>query len=97
MAQDKRSQIPVQEVMPHEPVYSVSPADDLSSALKLLAGHGLNQVLVLSEGRLMGLLSHPDIICYLQISQEQGVKPKYCSSFILPCLKSRRPLREWMG
>ena len=40
--------------MTREPLYSVTPEDDLNSAMKLIAQHELNQVLVLHDGTLAG-------------------------------------------
>ena len=54
--------------------YSVTLDDDLNSAMTLMAEHDLNQVLVLQQGQLVGLLSRADIIRHLQLSQELGMK-----------------------
>lgn len=66
------STTPAESIMTREPLYTVSVNDDLNAALKLLAQHGLNQVPVLSDGILVGLLSRADVIRYLQVSQELG-------------------------
>jgi len=73
--QDKWAEIPVENIMTREPLYSVSPEDDLNSAMKLIAQHDLNQVLVLDQGKCVGLLGRADIISHLQLSQELGIKP----------------------
>lgn len=73
--QHKWAETTVGEIMSREPIYSVAPADGLNSAMRLLTRHDLNQVLVLEEGRLVGILSRADVICYLQLSQELGMKP----------------------
>ena len=52
----------------------MAPEDELNSAMKLIAQHDLNQVLVLSQGQCAGLLSRADIIRYLQLSQELRMK-----------------------
>jgi CBS domain-containing protein len=62
--------------MTRQPLYSVSPEDDLNVALKLIAEHDLNQLLVLEQGRCTGLLSRAEIIRYLQLAQELKVKTK---------------------
>ena len=74
LPQERWAQTPVEEIMTRRPLYSVAPEDDLSSAMKLIAQHDINQVLVLKQGQLVGLLSRADIIQYLQLSQELGVK-----------------------
>jgi Zn-dependent protease/CBS domain-containing protein len=76
VSQDRWLNTPVQEVMTRAPLLSVSQEDDLNGALKILAKNGLNQIAVIDEGRLVGLLSRADVIRYLQTRQELGVKPK---------------------
>lgn len=71
---DRWVETPVVSIMTHAPLYSVAPEDDLNTALKLIAQHDINQVLVLRQGQLVGLLSRADIISHLQISQELGMK-----------------------
>ncbi len=74
--QPKWSQTSVAEIMTRQPLYRVTPEDDLNSAMRLLTQHDINQVVVLHEGRLVGLLNHADIIRHLQLSQELGMKSK---------------------
>lgn len=74
LPQYKWAQSLVEEIMTREPLYSVAPEDDLNSAMRLIAQHELNQVLVLHQGQLVGLISRADIIRYLQVSQELGMK-----------------------
>ena len=76
LPQSKWEYTSVGEIMTHPPLHTVDTDDDLNLALKLLAEHSLNQVPVLSEGRLVGLLSRADVIRYLQLSQELGMKSK---------------------
>ena len=76
LPQDKWAQTPVAEIMTRQPIYSVSPEDDLNLALRLLAQHDINQVLVLRQGQLVGLISRAEIIRYLQLSQELGMKSR---------------------
>ncbi|MDD5082290.1 MAG: CBS domain-containing protein [Dehalococcoidales bacterium] len=70
LPQQKWAQTTVDKIMTREPLYSVDTSDDLNSALKLLAKHDLNQVVVVHEGQLVGLLNRADIIRYLQVNQE---------------------------
>lgn len=76
LPQSKWEHTPVGEIMTRSPLHTVDTDDDLSSALKLLAEYALNQVPVLSGGRLVGLLSRADVIRYLQLSRELGMKSK---------------------
>jgi Zn-dependent protease len=74
--QSKWSQTSVAEIMTRQPLYRVTPEDDLNSAMRLLTQHDINQVVVLHDERLVGLLNHADIIRHLQLSQELGMKSK---------------------
>ncbi|MDD4859030.1 MAG: site-2 protease family protein [Dehalococcoidales bacterium] len=74
--QENWSQTSVSAVMTRSPLYTVKQDDDLNTAVKLLAQHGLNQVPVLDDKRLVGLLSRADVIRFLQLSRELGMKPK---------------------
>lgn len=76
LPQPKWAETPVSQIMTREPLYTVNVEDDLNAAFKLLALHSLNQVLVLHEGRLAGVLSRADLIRYLQLSQELGLSSK---------------------
>ncbi len=76
LPQPKWAETPVSEIMTKEPLHTVDVDDDLNSAFRLLAQHSLNQVLVLHEGRLVGVLSRADLIRYLQLSQELGLGSK---------------------
>ncbi len=77
LPQQEWAQTTVEQVMTREPIYSVAPQDDLNSAMKLIAQHDLNQVLVLDQRKLVGLLSRADVIRYLQLSEELGVKSRH--------------------
>ncbi len=71
---DKWSSTPVGDIMTRSPLYSVSPEDDLNTALSMIAGHDINQVIVLDNGKLVGLISRADIIRHIQLSQELNLK-----------------------
>ncbi len=76
LPQDKWEGTEVKEIMTSEPLYSVTPDDDLNIALRLITKHDINQVLVLRGKECAGLVSRSDILTYLQISQELGLKQK---------------------
>ncbi len=76
LPQSKWEYTSVGEIMTRSPLHTVDTDDGLNSALKLLAEYSINQVPVLSEGRLVGLLSRADVIRYLQLSQELGMKSR---------------------
>jgi CBS domain-containing protein len=76
LPQDRWANTPVQEIMTRSPLESVDQKDDLNAALKLMGQKGLNQIPVMGDGHLVGLLSRSDVIRYLQTQQELGIKPK---------------------
>jgi Zn-dependent protease/CBS domain-containing protein len=76
LPQEKWQETAVKEIMTSEPLYSVTPEDDLNTALRLIAKHDINQVLVLRGDECAGLVSRSDILTHLQMSQELGFKQK---------------------
>ena len=76
LPRDKWAETPVKEIMNRGSLYSVAPEDDLNAAMRIIAEHDVNQVLVLRQGQLVGLLSRGDIVRYLQLSQELGMQAK---------------------
>ncbi len=76
LPQDKWKETTVREIMTSEPLYSVTPEDDLSTALRLITKHDINQVLVLQGYRCAGLVSRSDILTHVHMSQELGLKLK---------------------
>jgi len=76
LPQEKWAGTAVKEIMTSEPLYSVTPDDDLNTALRLITKHDINQVLVLQGNECAGLVSRSDILTHLQMSQELGLKQK---------------------
>jgi len=76
LPQEKWEETAVKEIMTSEPLYSVTPDDDLNTALRFIAKHDINQVLVLRGSKCAGLVSRSNILTYLQLSQELGLKQK---------------------
>jgi len=76
LPQEKWEETAVKEIMTSGPLYSVTPDDDLNTALRFIAKHDINQVLVLRGNKCAGLVSRSDILTYLQLSQELGLKRK---------------------
>jgi len=70
LSRDQWGETAVREVMTREPLYSVAPEEELSSAMKLISQHDINQLLVLEGGRLVGFLSRADILRHIQYRQE---------------------------
>jgi len=71
--QEKWTTTPVSQIMTREPLYTVNEDDDLGAAIRLLSAHDLNQLIVLKEGRLAGLLNRSHVIRYLQLRQELNI------------------------
>jgi Zn-dependent protease/predicted transcriptional regulator len=62
---------------PLEEMRSISPADTLASALELMSKNDLNQLPVVSNGHLEGVLSRAHVLRYLQTRAElQGISMK---------------------
>lgn len=76
LPREKWEETAVKEIMTREPLYSVTPEDDLNTALRLITKHDINQILVLHDDKCAGLVSRSDILSHLQLSQELGLKHK---------------------
>jgi Zn-dependent protease/CBS domain-containing protein len=76
LPREKWGETAVKEIMTREPLYNVTPEDDLNIALRLITKHDINQVLVLRDGKCAGLVSRSDILAHLQLSRELGLKQK---------------------
>jgi Zn-dependent protease/predicted transcriptional regulator len=75
-----RSQWPhtqIREIMrPRESVRGVSPDLPLSQALELMSREDLNQLPVISNGVLQGMLSRADVLAFLQTRAELEIHPR---------------------
>ena len=76
LPQEKWPTTLVSQVMHRDPIHFVKPEDDLNAAMKLIAQNDLNQIPVLSQGKLVGILTRADVINYLHLSQELNIKSK---------------------
>jgi Zn-dependent protease/CBS domain-containing protein len=76
VAQEKWAVTPVRDIMTGGNLYTVTPDDSLNTALELIAKHDINQVLIKNGEKCAGLLTRADIIRYLQMSRELGIKEK---------------------
>ncbi|OGO32933.1 MAG: hypothetical protein A2Z29_01715 [Chloroflexi bacterium RBG_16_56_11] len=72
LPREKWATTKVGEIMTRAPLFTVSPDDDVSKALKLVTQHDVNQLLIQREGTCAGMLSRADIIRYVQLLQELG-------------------------
>ena len=74
ISQDKWVETPVSKIMTSEPLYTVSPEDNLNVALVMIAKNDINQVLINDQGKCGGLLSRADIIRLIQMNRELGIQ-----------------------
>ncbi|MFL5663614.1 MAG: site-2 protease family protein [Ktedonobacteraceae bacterium] len=67
--------VPVGHVMiPLNRLHVVSPQQDLNDVLPLMVGQDVNQLPVMQNGRLVGLLSRDAIMRYLEVRRSLGLK-----------------------
>ena len=72
---DTWTQTPVGLAMtPLERLHTVSPQHSLSEVLPLMVGRDVNQVPVVEDGRLVGVLSREDIMRFLEIRRSLGLE-----------------------
>lgn len=64
----------VREIMTRQPLYTVTPDDDLAQAVRTMAEHDVNQLPVVQDGRLVGMLSRAHIVRFVQLSEEIGLR-----------------------
>jgi Zn-dependent protease/CBS domain-containing protein len=68
------SQVSVGQVMiPVNKLYVVSPQQSLNDVLPLMAEHDVNQLPVVQDGRLVGVLSRDAIMHYLEVRRSLGI------------------------
>jgi Zn-dependent protease/CBS domain-containing protein len=73
--QERWAVTPVKEIMSGRNIQTVSPDDDLNTAMKLIAKNDINQVIIKDKDQCAGLLTRADIIRYIQTSQELRLRP----------------------
>ncbi len=66
----------VAQIMTKGQVHSVGPETDVAEALRLLAEKDVNQLLVLSDGATIGMLSRENIIRYVQLMSSMGISKR---------------------
>jgi Zn-dependent protease/CBS domain-containing protein len=63
---------PVSSIMTRQPLKVVKPEDNMSTAVQLMAEYSLDQLPVVVDDRIVGMLGRADIIRYVQIHNELG-------------------------
>jgi len=64
-----------QAMLPLEKFKRISPTAEIWSALQQMDGDGVNQLPVMTDGRVIGMLSRQDVITFLRTLQELGPPP----------------------
>jgi Zn-dependent protease/CBS domain-containing protein len=73
---ERWSQVPVSQVMiPVSRLHVVAPQQSLNDVLPLMAGGDVNQLPVVQNGTLVGILSRDAIIHYLEVRRGLGIAP----------------------
>ena len=64
----------LREVMtPLEKLKSISPDEDLSTVMKTITEAGINQVLVMERGTILGVIGRDNLLAFINIRSELGV------------------------
>jgi Zn-dependent protease len=72
---ERWSQTPVDSVMiPLERLHAVRPQQSLNEVLPLMASHDVNQLPVVEDGRLVGMLSRDAIVRYVEVRRGLGLQ-----------------------
>ncbi|HZS79403.1 MAG TPA: site-2 protease family protein [Ktedonobacteraceae bacterium] len=72
--QEQWAQTPVGHAMqPLEKLHAVSPTQSLNDVLPLMAGANVNQLPVVQDGRLVGVISRESIVRYLEVRRSLGL------------------------
>jgi Zn-dependent protease/CBS domain-containing protein len=64
----------VGDIMTPAPLYTTSPGQGVDAALQLMAAHDINQLPVVEDGRLVGMLSRANVVRYLQVLEELNLR-----------------------
>jgi Zn-dependent protease/CBS domain-containing protein len=67
---------PVGKIMTPTPLRTVRADEDLSKALQLMVDGTLNQLPVMDQGALVGLLTRADLLRFIQMNEELGLSPR---------------------
>lgn len=62
-----------------EQVYVTTPEQPLHDLLDMMVTRGINQIPVVQDGRLVGLLSRESILCYLQVRENLKMDKSRCA------------------
>ena len=74
LSQDEWDRNSVGAIMTRPPLHTVDPDQEVSRALQSLIEHDVNQLLVVRDGAVLGLLSRADVMRFLQLNRELGLE-----------------------
>jgi Zn-dependent protease len=74
LSQDEWDRNSVGAIMTRPPLHTVDPDHEVSRALQTLIEHDVNQLLVVRDGAVQGLLSRADVMRFLQLNRELGLQ-----------------------
>jgi CBS domain-containing protein len=57
---------------PFEKLKRVSPDDDLHNAMKIITEEGLNQLPVIEDGKVIGMLTRENLLSFISVQQSLG-------------------------
>jgi Zn-dependent protease/predicted transcriptional regulator len=72
--QEQWAVTPLRQIMTPAPLKTIAPETDLSSALGLLVEGELNQLPVVNQGRLVGMLTRANVLQFLQLRDELRIR-----------------------
>ncbi|MBI2955622.1 MAG: site-2 protease family protein [Chloroflexi bacterium] len=73
--QEEWDNVRVEEIMtPREKLHVLTPRDDINMALESLGEQDLNQLPVVDDGRVIGMVTRGHIIRFMQVREELGVR-----------------------
>jgi Zn-dependent protease/CBS domain-containing protein len=74
LPQEEWARNSVGAIMTRPPLRTTGPREEVSRALQQLIEQDVNQLLVVENGRILGLLSRGDVMRFLQLRQELGMR-----------------------
>ncbi len=71
---ERRSDTPIRDIMtPAEQLHTLAPADKATDALERLASRSVNQLPVVKDSRLLGMVTREDLVKWLSLHREPGL------------------------
>jgi len=74
LPQEEWSRNSVGAIMTRPPLRTIGPREEISRALAMLIEQDVNQLLVVENGAILGMLSRGDVMRFLQLRKELGLE-----------------------